>query len=35
MAISPDNQQVISGSADRTLKVWDLQSGKILKLMEG
>ncbi len=30
VALSPDNQTIVSGSNDRTIKVWDLQSGKLI-----
>ncbi len=30
VAITPDGKQVISGSDDKTMKVWDITSGKII-----
>jgi WD40 repeat protein len=35
VAITPDGQRVVSASADNTLKVWDLNSGKKLKTLTG
>ncbi|WP_437916839.1 AAA family ATPase [Sorangium sp. So ce302] len=34
-AISPDGQRIVSASDDRTLKVWDLGTGKLLSTLEG
>ncbi len=34
-AFSPDNRKVISGSHDKTIKVWDLEKGKELKSLCG
>ncbi|WP_437305670.1 TIR domain-containing protein [Sorangium sp. So ce388] len=34
-AVSPDGQRIVSASYDRTLKVWDLASGKLLSTLEG
>ncbi|WP_437820317.1 outer membrane protein assembly factor BamB family protein [Sorangium sp. So ce1078] len=34
-ALSPDGQRVVSGSRDKTLKVWDIATGKLLSTLEG
>ena len=34
-AVTPDGRRVMSGSSDRTLKVWDLQSGQELATLSG
>jgi small GTP-binding protein len=35
VALSADGQQALSGSADNTLRVWDLASGRCLRVLEG
>jgi WD40 repeat protein len=35
MAVTPDGRQVISASADRTLKVWDLATGAEQRTLTG
>jgi NB-ARC domain/WD domain, G-beta repeat len=35
LAIAPDDHQVISASADRTVRVWDLESGRTVHILEG
>jgi WD40 repeat protein len=30
VAYSPDGQQIISGSADRTIRIWDAKTGAVL-----
>jgi GTPase SAR1 family protein/uncharacterized CHY-type Zn-finger protein len=35
IVITPNGKQIISGSMDRTLRVWDLASGRCLTTLEG
>ena len=35
VAFSPDGQRIVSGSRDKTLKIWDANSGKELKTLTG
>jgi WD40 repeat protein len=35
MAVTPDVQQLVSGSSDNTIKVWELESGQMLRSLEG
>ena len=35
VAVTPDSKYVISGSSDKTLKVWDLQTGEFLCTLTG
>ena len=35
VAITPDGKQAVSASSDRTLIIWDLQSGTLLKTLAG
>ena len=35
MAVTPDGRRAVSGSNDRTLKVWDLEQGALLATLEG
>ncbi|KIK38135.1 hypothetical protein CY34DRAFT_407589 [Suillus luteus UH-Slu-Lm8-n1] len=35
VAVLPDGRHMVSGSADRTLNLWDLMTGVVLKKMEG
>ena len=34
-ALTPDGGEVVSASYDRTLRVWDLESGRSLRTLEG
>ncbi|MGO9985657.1 MAG: hypothetical protein ACLPIX_15800 [Rhodomicrobium sp.] len=34
-ALSSDGRQALSGSRDRTLKLWDVETGRLLKTFEG
>jgi WD40 repeat protein len=35
VAVTPDGEHVISGSADSTLKVWEVESGREVRTLEG
>ena len=35
VAYSPDGTKIISGSFDRTIKIWDANTGECLKTLEG
>ena len=35
VALSPDGRTIVSGSLDRTVKVWDAHDGRLLRSLEG
>jgi WD40 repeat protein len=35
LAVTPDGRRAVSGSRDRTLKVWDLEQHTLLATLEG
>jgi WD40 repeat protein len=35
VAVFPDKRQMVTGSWDKTLRIWDLETGVVLKKMEG
>src|SRR5882762_7122515 len=35
VAFSPDGGRLVSGSADLTVRLWNVQTGAVLKVMEG
>ena len=35
MAVTPDGKRAVSASEDKTLKVWDLETGRALRTLEG
>ena len=35
VAVTPDGKQAVSASGDKTLKVWDLETGRALRTLEG
>ena len=35
MAVTPDGRRAVSASEDKTLKVWDLETGRALRTLEG
>ena len=35
VAVSPDGQHVISGSGDKTVKIWDRTTGECVSTLEG
>ena len=35
VAISPDNTKIVSGSLDRSIRVWNIESGNLINTLEG
>ena len=35
VAISPDGKYIVSGSRDKSIKVWELSSGRVVKTLKG
>jgi WD40 repeat protein len=35
MSITPDGRRAVSGSSDKMLRMWDLESGRCLRILEG
>ncbi len=35
VAITPDGKKIVSGSRDKTIRIWDLETGKELKVLSG
>ena len=35
LAVTPDGTKAVSASADATLRIWDIQSGRALHTLEG
>jgi WD40 repeat protein len=35
VAVTPDGRRTVSSSDDKTLKVWDLETGRALRTLEG
>ena len=35
VSFSPNNQYVVSGSDDNTVRIWDVESGDCIKILKG
>ncbi len=35
VSLSPDNKYIVSGSSDKTVRVWEIATGKTFKKLEG
>jgi WD40 repeat protein len=35
VALSPDGKTLASGSSDKTVRLWDIRTGKCLKILQG
>ncbi|KAI3655646.1 hypothetical protein MP638_002240, partial [Amoeboaphelidium occidentale] len=35
VAIMPGEKRIVSGSRDKTIKVWDIETGRCLKTLNG
>ena len=35
VAFSPDGKHIVSGSEDKTLQLWDTETGEMLQTLEG
>ena len=35
VAVTPDGKRAVSASSDHTLKVWDLDAGRVLRTLKG
>jgi WD40 repeat protein len=35
LAVTPDGLRVVSGSDDKTLRLWSLETGKMIRILEG
>ncbi len=35
LAMTPDGKQIVSGSQDKTVRVWDIETGKTLRVIRG
>ena len=35
VCVSHDNKKIISGSSDKSIKIWDLEAGHLIKTFDG